>query len=452
MPEGQPYAYGNRILGQFMDDTDYGVVNDLISEAQGRGYQVRGGRVNLPDLRRLLRDYGTGSGEYDYLADIIRQAQGIKAGTAEGPDAPEYPPATNTAGYLPPAPPPSPTAPSTPGFTAMSTPDTPGGNPGVDLPAVPGSPGSPGFGFQNPDGSYRFGNRVLGQFLEGPDYDVLSAMLDYAFGEGFGGVRGGRINLPDLRRLYDFLPDSFEFGDGVYDRSYLADILGQAGDFRMGGGGDDGGGGEVPAPPAADFGPPAGDFPDAGGFDFPAFGDGGANPNPLDVFASLTPFLEDLRDRQVWDSLAEAGYTGNRYSTSAQRTAAEIGGRTGLEMQAALSELLYNTFLANQGFSLQALGLAPQLALAQNSIDLSRLGALQGFGQFEQGRADDIAQILFNTFNQNQYGLLPLLLQGAFGGSQTPSLLGIPGVSDPSGFDQAIDLATLLAQLFGLFD
>jgi hypothetical protein len=172
-------------------------------------------------------------------------------------------------------------------------------------------------------------------------------------------------------------------------------------------------------------------------------------PNPLDVFDSLVPFAEDQLNDQIFNAMAAAGFTGNRYGTSAQRSAAEIGGEAGLALDAQLSQLLYGTFINNQQMALQAALGGGQLGLGFASILNNQLNQLGNFGRFEQGRGDDIASMLYNSFQNNQYGLLPLLLGAAQG--QNPQLYGFPSSGGQSGLGQATDPATLLYQLFQSF-
>jgi hypothetical protein len=454
MPANAPYNFGSKVLSNVpgWGATDQDALSSMMQYALGEGFTgMRGNRINLPDLRRLYDflpdqfNFGDTSHQKSYLGDILGGAKEWKAGQkAAGGDggggggggggagtgwtAGVNPETIDTG--IPPAPQPilgpAPNAPSPTISNEMVTrrmdpndPRFPGNAPGSNT----GGGGGAG-GTSNATG-FQFGQKLLPQL--DVDYDALSAMLESALGGGFEGLMGGRVNMPDLRRLYNWLPA----GD---DQSYLGDIIGQARALRGGNGtGDGGGGGETPPPPPST--PPSAPAAPSS----PVAQSGGSElPNPLDVFSNLTGFYDDLIRTNVWDAVSEAGYGGNRYSSSSQRAAAEAGARGGLEQQAQLSNLLYNTFLANQSFALQAAGLAPQLALAGNTLDLSKLGALGNFAQFEQGRGDDIASMLFNSFQNNQYGLLPLLLQGAFSGSQTPNIFGFPSATNPSGFEQGI--------------
>ncbi len=132
--------------------------------------------------------------------------------------------------------------------------------------------------------------------------------------------------------------------------------------------------------------------------------------DPYNVFLSTVPVLEEARDKMLRQSMAEAGFTGNRYSTDAMRRAGEVGGEVTLAMQNELNKLLYGQAQGDLSRMLQAAGMGSQLGMNLDQMQQNRLGALSGFGTYEQGRWDDIARMLFGDFRANQYGLLPNLL------------------------------------------
>ena len=398
------------------------------------------------------------------------------------PAAPDVPP------YMPPAEGPEPTTPAATTPVPFKT-DQPAGGPiDPNLPAPPPAASDP----TSLAAPHTFGlSRGLRSILDGLGegsraqmQDLLNRLMSlevfrdqfrhYQDGEWIG---KGHISGPFLDTIYrsllsdgDWRAAREQYGGtvGDADMAFLQSVLGARGVGEFGGGGGEAAGGagtggdpvngsgtaaSSPSPGSGFSGTGGGGFAGGGGgFGGGGFASGGQStaPNPLDVFGDLGRYLEDVRDENVWSALSTAGATGNRYGSHALRTAAEVGGDTALEMQAQLSNLLYNTFLQNQGFALQAALGAPGLALAGNTLDLSRLGALQDFSLFEQGRGDDISRILFETFNNNQYGLLPLLLQGAFGGSQTPSLFGFPTAGSSSA-DNWLALLALIPEFAELF-
>lgn len=148
------------------------------------------------------------------------------------------------------------------------------------------------------------------------------------------------------------------------------------------------------------------------GTDF--FGENNFN-DPYNVFLSAVPVMEQIRDQQIGDSMANAGFTGNRYSSSAERKAAEIGGETTLSMQNLLNQLLYSKSEADQNRALQAAGMGASLGMNVDQMAQNRLGALGQFGTYEQDRMDDIMRMLFMDFRNNQYGLLPHMIGAASG-------------------------------------
>ena len=154
------------------------------------------------------------------------------------------------------------------------------------------------------------------------------------------------------------------------------------------------------------------------GTDF--FGENNFN-DPYNVFLSAVPVMEMLRDQQISDSMAEAGFTGNRYSSSAERKAAEIGAETTLSMQNLLNQLLYAKSEADQNRALTAAGMGGTLGMNIDQLAQNRLGALGDFGTYEQDRMDDIMRMLFMDFRNNQYGLLPYMMGSASGAG-----VGIP--------------------------
>lgn len=391
------YQYGKRRLQGVMDQQDMDIVGQMLDWALGQGWTgLRGSNPNLirrpelADLYRFLPDTIQGdnfSYQKSYLGDILDE---LKAHGRPGPG----PGGGGTGGG----------GGGVPGDPSSGLPSAP------DMMPVAPSPGA--------------------------DTNILNDMLKMPIGED--DPRLGTVpTVPDTAG--PAMPISMP--EGVSTRPTPLVLEMPSGE----GGGAGGGGGGAGVPGGGGSAQPLG--PETGGGTAPV---GTSAPSVFDFFEPFVPFLQDQADDEIWRSLAQAGFTGNRYSSAARRDAANVGGETALEMMARLSNFLFGTFENSQNRALQAALGAPALGLGFDAILNNQLGALQNFGLFEQGRADDIAQILFNSFNQNQFGLLPLILQLAAG--QSPDLLGVPGASDPSSLSQFTDLASLLAQLLSLFD
>lgn len=153
--------------------------------------------------------------------------------------------------------------------------------------------------------------------------------------------------------------------------------------------------------------------------------------DPYNVYLSAVPVMEQARDKQIGESMAKAGFGGNRYSSSAQNQAGQIGAETTLKMNQMLNDLLYNQSQSDLNRALQATGMSTQLGQLQDQMARDRLDQLFGFGKYEQGRQDQYSLLRYQDFEKNKYGMLPMLIQalGAFGGqgyqNVTPGSEGI---------------------------
>lgn len=207
------------------------------------------------------------------------------------------------------------------------------------------------------------------------------------------------------------------------------------------------------APPPQNFGPPN------------SFGD------PYNVYLSTVPMFQDEARKNIQQSMAQAGLSGNRFGTAAQRTAANVGAETANKQQALLQNLLYGQ--ANQdldralqaslhgsdiasreklGFgNLQmqsALGMG-NLALGQDEQRRKRMQDLFGVAQYEQGRQDQYSMIPYQEFLQSRMGFIPLLMQLA--GSQGAGSQGSPVTTTTGGGPGLIDLASFAANSFPMW-
>lgn len=139
------------------------------------------------------------------------------------------------------------------------------------------------------------------------------------------------------------------------------------------------------------------------------------------VFLSAAPVMQANAQRQIADSMATAGFTGNRWSSSAEQKAGEIGAETAMQQNALLNQLLYGMTEQDKNRALQATqqGIGLGGMLDQQAQDRVRLPF--EVGQYEQGRQDRYAGMAYDDFERNKLGWLPMLLQGAMSqGSGSP--------------------------------
>lgn len=204
-----------------------------------------------------------------------------------------------------------------------------------------------------------------------------------------------------------------------------------------------------PGAPGAPGGPPVSNPPIVPPPGQPPGGAPGAR-GPLsdlyDVYKSAIPIMARERDDQISAAMAQAGFTGNRYGTAAMKTAGDIGAQTELKQNQLLTSLMFEQGNRDLDRALAATNTSIGLASTQDQIERGKLNTLFDFGKYEQGRQDDLARLAYADWNQNKYGLLPLLIQFANGqsGGQAPTPYS---VTQP-GTTGAADWLTLLAGLF----
>lgn len=195
----------------------------------------------------------------------------------------------------------------------------------------------------------------------------------------------------------------------------------------------------VPVPPG-----PAGASSGANG----GFGYGDYN-DPYNAYLSSIPVMQNQMMHQVGDAMAGAGFSGNRWSSSAENAAGQIGAETSMKLNQMLNQTMFDQSNRDQDRALQTVGLNYQGAGMEDQMQQSRLAALMGYGQWEQGRQDQFSGIARDQFNQDRLGFLPLLLQ--FAGQQGTPSGGTPyQVQTSPGSSPTIppELLPLLASLF----
>lgn len=163
--------------------------------------------------------------------------------------------------------------------------------------------------------------------------------------------------------------------------------------------------------------------------------------DPYNVYLSTVPLMNQVRDYQIGDSMAKAGFTGNRYSTHAMNQAGRIGGETTLALQQKMNELLYGQTNQDLDRALQAAMAGGNLGMDINSLTQSRVGAQGQLASADQARADAAARARFSAMNQpepDNYGRMMDMFRFAAG---TPGDVMVQNVSgqEPGVGDYAAD-------------
>lgn len=199
------------------------------------------------------------------------------------------------------------------------------------------------------------------------------------------------------------------------------------------------------------YGPAAGDqrpWSQAnGGFSYGDYND------PYNAYLSSIPVMQQAMQQNIGGAMAAAGGTGTRYGSAALERAGQIGASTALQQNQMLNELMFNQANKDLDRQMQTIPLQMQLGQMIEQGTQNRLGALSGFGQWEQGRMDDFSKMAYEDFENNKYGLLPLLLQAATSqGAGSPgspasymqiqTSAGSPPDIDPNWITQLLDLFT----------
>jgi hypothetical protein len=137
-----------------------------------------------------------------------------------------------------------------------------------------------------------------------------------------------------------------------------------------------------------------------------------------------------------------------------------ILGQQGLEQKANEDALNYSLgsgqmgldyYNADQSANQFAMQYPYQAALWQNQIFQGQVDPAMQFGQYEQGRQDQFSNLAYQDWNQNKYGMLPMLGGWAAGINAGSPGSVIPYQSSPGTPSQANTLGSLLGGLAGLF-
>lgn len=337
-------------------------------------------------------------------------------------------------------------------------------------------PGQPGGGFNlgagGPSGG---GPRSVSSASQASPFAMLQAFNQSQAG-GAQGARAPGAPLPGLRSVTGASsttgpsPGGFAVGSGGMPGAGARPAGGMPPSFAVGGGVPNtgappaGGPGAPPPPAGSASGPPsatpAGPFPAPGpGSQMPDFFGAGLNA-ARDAYLSQVPVMQRDMQNSIGDAMSGAGFSGNRFSSSAMKTAGDIGADAGLRQNALMGSLLggatergLDRALQSTGMNLQndqfynqmgwqgnenaqdralrAMGMQPDLMRTQMDLQRQPMLDLFNMGQWEQGRQDMFNLLPFQHWQNNQYGLLPQIMQmiGGVGGptTQQPTQTNTPG-------------------------
>lgn len=210
----------------------------------------------------------------------------------------------------------------------------------------------------------------------------------------------------------------------------------------------------APSPPPAPGGggqPPPGWGGQPPGYP-PGAGLPGATPSPnafndpFAMFLSAVPAMRVNTQRQLAQGMADAGFTGNRWGTSAMDRAGQIGAESAMRENALLQKTLSDYANQTENRALQATGMGVGLGGMLDELARNRVTMPFSVGQWEQGRADQFAKFPYEDFERSKLGWLPMMLQAAMSqGAGSPGQ--IYQTTEP-GKPGAIDWASLLGGLF----
>jgi hypothetical protein len=190
--------------------------------------------------------------------------------------------------------------------------------------------------------------------------------------------------------------------------------------------------------------------PGVGGPGMPGQQGGGVPPDftdPLLAFMAAVPGMNANAYKQIGGAMADAGFTGNRFSTYAAGKAGEIGAKNSLDQNAMLLSALNQMTNQREDRALQATGMSLTAAQLQEQMAQNRLMLPFQIGQYEQGRQDDYGRMAYEDFERNKLGWFPYLLQAAQGvGTGSP---GQVYTTQTPGKPGAVDWLTALGPLLG---
>jgi len=157
-------------------------------------------------------------------------------------------------------------------------------------------------------------------------------------------------------------------------------------------------------------------------FDFNDYQQYGGMPgdfnDPYNAYLSAVPEMQRQTQGQISDALSAFGQGGNRYSSAAMSTAANIGAQSAERQNAMLSDLLFQQTQRDLDRQMQAaqgyIAATPQVEQGfQNRFNTNFRLAQQEQQALEAARAHQLARerMSYADFEKNRYGNLPFLTQ-----------------------------------------
>lgn len=212
------------------------------------------------------------------------------------------------------------------------------------------------------------------------------------------------------------------------------------GGYGPGGQYDTSGGGGGPADPSAS------------GYGGP--GQTGAYDDPFSQLLAAVPAMNLNATQQIAGAMGQAGFTGNRWSSSAENQAGQIGSQNAMAQNQMLTQAMSDYANKAQDRSLSAAQGSTALGGLLDQMAQNRITTPAALAQYEQGRQDNFSNEALQQFNSDKLGWFPYLLQAATSqGAGSPGQIvptttpGTPGALD---YAQGIGgLASLLGGLFG---
>src|SRR3990167_3652989 len=197
----------------------------------------------------------------------------------------------------------------------------------------------------------------------------------------------------------------------------------------------------APTPLNPAFPPGAGQ---AGGMPMP-----GSFNDPFAMFMSAVPGMRVNTQRQIGEGMANAGFTGNRWGSSAMNAAGQIGAEGAMMENALLQKTLYDYANQAENRALQATGMGMGFGQQMDEMARERVTLPFQIGQYEQGRQDDLGQQAYADWDKNKLGWLPLMLGAISGqGPGSPGSAGQIYTTTEPGKEGGADWVKLLASFF----
>lgn len=159
--------------------------------------------------------------------------------------------------------------------------------------------------------------------------------------------------------------------------------------------------------------------------------------DPMQQFLAAVPIMNANATRQIGDAMANAGFSGNRWGTSAQNVAGQIGAENAMKQNSLMANLLSDYANKQEDRSLQATGMSMGLGQMLDQMAQDRVRLPFEVGQYEQGRQDRFANQRYDDFEKNKLGWLPFMADLAKSqGAGSPGQIyqttqpGSPGAAD----------------------